>query len=145
MTDVLEQSSSSLVLPPVLPPPHPPNCRRRDLFQDPSIFAELDEYVDQVSNQINANFSLNVLLDSLALLCSLLFFLKLVVMLCTKIAQKEHTTWTDLVNELTAHVLDDLGKARYTDISLIKATFSHIHIAFYHFGYYCVVCYCCVL
>lgn len=55
-TDVLEQSSSSLVLPPVLPPPHPPNCRRRDLFQDPSIFAELDEYVDQVSIQINVDF-----------------------------------------------------------------------------------------
>lgn len=32
-----------------LPPPHPPSCKKKELYADASVFDELDEYVFGVS------------------------------------------------------------------------------------------------
>ncbi|XP_013409108.1 hillarin isoform X2 [Lingula anatina] len=58
-----------------LPPPRPAACKKRELYEDPSVFTDLDEYV-------------------------------------FKIADSEHSTWTDLVQQLTAPCLSDLEKVR---------------------------------
>ncbi len=45
----LEAAMAALSLPSKeLPPPHPPTCRKRDLYLDPSVFEELDEHVFKV-------------------------------------------------------------------------------------------------
>ena len=35
-----------------LPVPHPPRCRKRDLYTDPIVFKDLDEEVFKVSNTL---------------------------------------------------------------------------------------------
>ena len=46
----VEQALASMALPAEIPEPHPPNCRKRDLYYDASVFKELDEYVFSVSS-----------------------------------------------------------------------------------------------
>ena len=45
----LSAAMAAISMPTELPAPHPPRCRKRDLYTDPSIFAELDEDVIRVS------------------------------------------------------------------------------------------------
>ena len=47
--DELNAAMAAISLPTELPPPHAPRCRKRDLYTDPSVFAELDEDVIRVS------------------------------------------------------------------------------------------------
>ena len=46
---VLEEAMAALsILPNEVPAPHPPSCRKRDLYYDAEIFKELDEHVFSV-------------------------------------------------------------------------------------------------
>ncbi len=45
----LEEAMAAISLPTELPDPHPPACRKRDLYYDASVFRELDEDVFRVS------------------------------------------------------------------------------------------------
>ena len=40
-----------------LPPPHPPTCRKRDLYEDPIVFDELDKDVIRVAEQEQSTFT----------------------------------------------------------------------------------------
>lgn len=58
-----------------LPPPHPPSCRKKELFADASVFKQIDEHVIQV-------------------------------------AKDDHLTYTDMMQQLTGNIPNDIDKAR---------------------------------
>lgn len=50
--EVLEQTKKA-----ELPPPHPPNCRKNEIYTDPNVFDELDGKVIQVRKVGFSNIS----------------------------------------------------------------------------------------
>lgn len=53
----LEEAMAAISLPTELPDPHPPACRKRDLYYDPSVFKELDEDVFKVAESEQKTFT----------------------------------------------------------------------------------------
>ncbi|KAK2156530.1 hypothetical protein LSH36_211g04058 [Paralvinella palmiformis] len=56
-SDSLETALAAITLPTELPDPHPPKCRKRDLYTDPSVFKELDEDVFKVAEDEQSTFT----------------------------------------------------------------------------------------